>query len=192
MDGVQPEGIAPLAIGGHPLETLLRDGNRVILDAGFVAPLLQDAIEAHDADASAHLILCAGPFPELAAPATPSGHRTPLIRPFHVGVAEFRKRGHHRLDLMVPFAAQAAPAMEKWAEEGFACRVHVLAERPLELTLPAWVSGLVGEGDAEALVFDYVGFPSATLGEVAVRIEIPVFDLGHLALDELEKILSDP
>ena len=104
MDGVQPEGIAPLAIGGHPLETLLRDGNRVILDAGFVAPLLQDAIEAHDADASAHLILCAGPFPELAAPATPSGHRTPLIRPFHVGVAEFRKRGHHRLDLMVPFA----------------------------------------------------------------------------------------
>jgi hypothetical protein len=42
------------------------------------------------------------------------------------------------------------------------------------------------------LVFDYVGFPSATLGEVAVRIEIPVFDLGHLALDELEKILSDP
>lgn len=68
----------------------------------------------------------------------------------------------------------------------------MLAERPLELTLPAWVSGLVGEGDAEALVFDYVGFPSATLGEVAVRIEIPVFDLGHLALDELEKILSDP
>ena len=181
-----------MAIGGHPLETLLRDGNRVILDAGFVAPLLQDAIEAHDADASAHLILCAGPFPELAVPATPSGHRTPLIRPFHVGVAEFRKRGHHRLDLMVPFAAQAAPAMEKWAEEGFTCRVHVLAERPLELTFPAWVSGLVGEGDAEALVFDYVGFPSATLGEVAVRIEIPVFDLGHLALDELEKILSDP
>ena len=48
--------------------------------------------------------------------------------------------------------------------------------------------GLGGELDLpaamlEALVFDYVGFPEALLAEVADAIEIPVFDLGAVALD---------
>ena len=31
---------------------------------------------------------------------------------------------------------------------------------------------------ADALVFDYVGFPCAFLDEVAAEIDLPVFDLG--------------
>ena len=190
LDGLRPGELPPLAHHGYPLETLLRGGDRVVVDADFVAPLLQDAIEANDAGASAHLILCAGPFEELVVPTKPSGHSTPLIRPFDVGVAECLRCGHHRLALLVPFAAQAAPARKKWTGAGFSAQVHVLADRPKALTIDEWVSNLVGESDADVLVFDYVGFPSEVLEEVAARVEIPVFDLGHLALDELDKVLS--
>jgi len=190
LDGIRADQIAPCVPGGYPLETRLRDGSRVVLDAGFVAPLLQEAIDAHDEDACVHLVLCAGPFSDLAAPTTSSGRRTPLIRPFDATVVELVGRGYRRLDVMVPFVSQAAPAVEKWADAGFVCRAHVLAERPSEIALPEWVSGLVGEGDAEALVFDYVGFPSDTLGRIAAQLEVPVLDVGRLALDVLETTLS--
>jgi hypothetical protein len=190
LDGIRPDQIAPCAPGGYPLETRLRDGSRVVLDADFVAPLLQQAIDAHEEDAAVHLVLCAGPFPDLAAPTTPSGRRTPLIQPFDTTVVELVERGFRRLDVMVPFASQAAPAVGKWVEAGFTCRAHVLADQPSEMALPAWVSRLVGEGDAEALVFDYVGFPSDTLGRIAAQIEVPVLDVGRLALDVLDTTLS--
>jgi hypothetical protein len=43
---------------------------------------------------------------------------------------------------------------------------------------------------ADALVFDYVGFPAAISDEVAAEIDTPVFDLGHLAMNALEGKLT--
>ncbi len=43
---------------------------------------------------------------------------------------------------------------------------------------------------ADARVFDYVGSPATILDEVAAEIDIPVFDLGRLALDSLERELQ--
>ncbi len=190
LDDVPLGEIAPCAVDGYPLETRLRDGSRVVVDAEFVAVRLQRAIDSHDADASAHLVLCAGPFPTLVAPTKPSGRRTPVIRPFDVAAEEFAHRGYGRLDVMVPFAAQAAPARQKWTDAGFTCRVHVLDGRPAELGLLEWVSGLVRDGGAQVVVFDYVGFSPAALDEVAVRLHLPVVDLGHLAMDTLERHLG--
>jgi hypothetical protein len=190
LDGVRPEELMPCSPDGYPLETRLRDGRRVVIDEGSLAPLLQRAIDAHDDDATVHLVLCAGPFPGLEAPAGPSGARTPLIRPFDAAIAELAARGFHRLDVLVPFAAQVAPATTKWTDAGFVCRVFALADRPSELPLPAWVADLVGDADADALVFDYVGFPADLLGAVATPLKIPVFDPGHLALDVLEHTLG--
>ncbi|MGI9626369.1 MAG: hypothetical protein ACR2QM_06000, partial [Longimicrobiales bacterium] len=100
------------------------------------------------------------------------------------------ERGYRRLHILVPFEAQATPAMDKWTEAGFTCDVQALAARTTDLPLSEWVSGLVRDSGAEALVLDYVGFPSSTLGEVTARLEIPVFDLGHLAFDATEEILG--
>ena len=66
----------------------------------------------------------------------------------------------------------------------------MLADRPIDRSLSTWVSEWVESGDAEALVFDYVGFPSRELSAVAAVLEVPVFDLGHLALDALEEMLD--
>ena len=190
LDYVQPEEIPACETGGYPLETRLRDGLRVVVDAGFVAPFLQDGIERHADGARAHLILCAGPFHDLIPPMSPSEEPTPLIRPFEEAARRLLEEGYRRLDLLVPFAGQATPAREKWAAAGFSCRAHVITDRPSEGTLADWVSKRVGEGDAEALVFDYVGFPSATFRQVSARIEIPAFDVGDLALHALEKVLD--
>jgi hypothetical protein len=193
LDGLEREEIPACPPRGYPLETRLRDGTRVVVDAAFVEPLLQQAVDELDGEVSAHLILCAGPFPRLAAPRPPRGAPTvptPLILPFAAAVDRLTGAGHRRLDVVVPFAAQAAPAVEKWGAADFACRAHVFAEKPRHLTVPEWLSGLVSRSRARALVFDYVGFPAAILDEVGAGMGIPVFDVGRLAMDALEETLS--
>lgn len=193
LDGLASADVPACGRRGYPLETRLRDGTRVVVDAAFVEPLLQATVNALDARVSAHLILCAGPFPKLAPPAPPSGspgRPTPLIRPFAAAVAHLAARGIRRIDVVVPFAAQAAPSMDKWAAAGFGCRVHVFEERPRHRPVGEWASGLVGGSRAQALVFDYVGMRADILDEVVHRVDRPVFELGRLALDALQETLE--
>jgi hypothetical protein len=189
LDGIERDEIPACPPRGYPLETRLHDGTRVVVDAAFLEPRLQEAINGMDADASVHLLLCAGPFPNLTVPTLPVVP-TPLIRPFDVAVADFKKRGFRTLDVIVPFADQAAPAMDKWGAGGFACRAHVFTEKPRHRSLTEWLSGLVRGTRAQALVFDYVGFPADTFDEVAAAVPVPVFDLGHLAMNALEETLK--
>jgi len=49
----------------------------------------------------------------------------------------------------------------------------------------------VGETNADALVIDYVGFPATALKQAQAELDIPVFDLGYLAIDSLERCLEN-
>ncbi len=189
LDGLDRGEILECPPRGYPLETRLQDGTRVVVDAAAMEPRLQEAIDRTDPGASVHLLLCAGAFPNLTVPALPAVP-TPLIRPFDVAVTELKRRGFHNLDVLVPFADQASPAMDKWGAKGFACRAHVFAEKPRHRSLTEWLAGLVRGTRAQALVLDYVGFPAEILGEVAAAVHVPVFDLGHLAMDALEETLK--
>jgi hypothetical protein len=193
LDGLEPADVPACGPRGYPLETKLRDGTRVVVDAAFVEPLLQAAVTVLDARVSAHLVLCAGPFPKLAAPAPPAGsprRATPLLRPFDVAVSHLVARGISRLDIVVPFAAQAAPSLDKWGAAGFGCRVHVFEERPRHRPAGDWISGRVRGSRAQALVFDYVGMRPDILDEAVHRLDRPVFELGRLALDALQETLA--
>lgn len=193
LDGLQREEIPACPTRGYPLETRLQDGTRVVVDAAFVEPLLQQAIDERDADVAAHLVLCAGPFPKLAATTkTPllDAARAPLILPFDVAVTVLKGHGYHHLDVVLPFADQVPAAMDKWGVADFACRAHVFTEKPRHRSVTEWLSGLVRATRAQALVFDYVGFSTETLDEVAAEIDLPVVDLGRLALDALEQTLK--
>ena len=188
LDDLERSDVPMCESGDYPLETQMRDGERIVVGASFLSPLLQRDID-RSTGVAAHLVLCAGPFDSLVAPRSPDGSAPPLIRPFETGVAEFERRGYHDLEVLVPFAAQVGPAMAKWVTRGFPCRVHAFSERPSDRSLPEWAEDLVADSSAEALVFDYVGFPSDALRDVAARIDVPVFDLGHLAMDVLDEIL---
>jgi hypothetical protein len=107
-----------------------------------------------------------------------------------VAVTHLAGLGISQLDIVVPFAAQAAPAMDKWGAAGFGCRAHVFEERRRHRPVGEWVSGLVRGSRAQALVFDYVGMRADTLDEVANALDRPVFELGRLALDALQEALE--
>jgi AroM protein len=168
---------------GYPLETRLRDGTRVVADASFLEPLLQTEMSALDDRVVAHLVLCAGPFPGLTA-------SRPVIVPFDVAVIDFGKADLHSLEVVLPFRAQESPAVRKWEAAGLECWPHVVAEAPAGMSLAEWLSRRTAGTGADAVVFDYVGFPPATLDEVRAEIGLPVFDLGELALDALEQLLD--
>lgn len=174
----------------YPLETRLRDGTRVVVDASTIEAHLQRALDSFSGSAAAHLILCAGPFPSLVAPAGAGSHQTPLIRPFEGAVPVLRSRGFRRLAILVPFEAQGQPAARKWTIAGFepAC-VHALSDKPSATSIPEWVSAWASGADADAVVFDYVGFPTDVLDDVAAATGLPVIDLGRLALEGLAEML---
>jgi len=183
LDGLRPEQIPGCGREGYPLETRLCGGSPVVVDAAFVAPRLQRLIAEQDERVRAHLVLCAGSFPLLTAV-------RPLIQPFDVAVAELRRLGFQALEVVVPFAAQARPAAGKWHAAGFSCRTHPLGDKPNEQPVATWLADRVSTTAADAAVFDYVGYPAAILEQVGDAIEIPVLDLGHLAIEALGTMLE--
>jgi hypothetical protein len=183
MDGLTSRGVPDCPPAGYPLETRLRDGSRVVVDAAFVEPRMQAAIDDLNGRVSAHLILCAGPFPGIAAP-------VPLVVPFAVTAAALMRRTLRALDVVVPFAAQAAPARRKWEKAGFVPRVHALADRAAEVSIGSWLQEAFGVSRSEALVLDYVGLPAELSGAVTEYSDVPVFDVGRVALDALEVMLA--
>jgi len=186
LDGLEDSEIPACGVDGYPLETRLRNGSRIVVDAAFLEPRLQhaiddvDAIEEGNDRVLAHLILCAGPFPHLTA-------RRTLIQPFGVAVTELAEHGLRSLEVVVPFADQAAPATRKWEAAGFSCRAHELDKKPENLHAARWLADRLTGTSADALVFDYVGSRAPFLEEVGAEMGLPVIDLGRLALDALEE-----
>ncbi|MDE3004126.1 MAG: AroM family protein [Gemmatimonadota bacterium] len=190
LDEVSPPELREIASCAYPLETRLRDGSRTVVDASYAARRIQALLDAYRGEAVAHVVLCAGPFPDLTVATERDRPRARLIRPFEVAVDVFLVQNVRRLEIVVPFQAQAPPAVAKWVSKGFEVRPHVLADRIPEAPLEAWLAGRVSEADADAIVFDYVGFPSDALSKTAEAAALPVFDLGHMALDALHDALS--
>lgn len=196
LDGLSEPDI-PLCDDGdpcaYPLETRLRDGARVVVDAATIEARLQEALDSFAGNAAAHLILCAGPFPSLSVPEHSGMSPSPLIRPFEEAVPVLHDRSYRRLAVLVPFEAQVRPAAGKWRAAGFEPdRVRALSQKPVQTSIPKWVSSWASKPDADAVVFDYVGFPTAILDDVAAGTGLPVIDLGHLALDRLSATLRAP
>jgi hypothetical protein len=184
LDGLPNDQIPTCGAGGYPLATRLRDGTRVVVDAAIVEPLLQKLISEGDPRADAHLVLCAGAFPRLVA-------RKPLIWTFDVAVDEFAARGLRSLEVLVPFAGQAAPAAHKWRAAGFSCRVSVFTPTE-ESSVADRLVERAPEDRAEALVVDYVGLPDEIIARVRATVDIPTFDLGHMAVRALRTALTAP
>ena len=183
LDHLGQDQVPVCGPGGYPLETRLHDGTRVVVDAAFLGQRLQEAITKWDDRVSAHLVLCAGSFPYLRA-------RKMLIQPFDCAVSHFAACGLRSLEVVVPFAAQVISSVRKWEAAGFSCRAHVLPDRSASGFMERWLPESVGETSADALVIDYVGLPGTALKEAQAEIDIPVFDLGHLAIDSLERHLE--
>jgi protein AroM len=152
----------------YPLTTRLRDGAAVTIDETDLAPLVQGAIDrAEDAGAVVTLLLCAGGFLETTA-------RGILVRPFDAAVARLRRLRARRPAVVVPYGAQAEPSRRKWSAAGFDVAVLVGEPGTIDTTFAA---------GTDAIVLDYVGYPSRAIDALRARTAIPVLDLGECGAD---------
>jgi len=161
LDALVAEDL-PDDAGSYPLTTRLRGDRPVTLDEAFLAPHVQDAIDAVEArGAGTTLLLCAGGFPDLRA-------RGRLVRPFEAAVEALRAMGARRIGVVVPIAGQAAPAERKWRAAGF--EPVLLVGSPSSIPVPAGI---------DALVLDFVGHPAAAVAALRDPVGVPVVDLGE-------------
>lgn len=161
--------------GAYPLTTRLRDGSRVTIDEGDLAPLVQQAIDRGEAaGAEVTLLLCAGGFAGATARGT-------LIRPFDAGVLQLRDMGARRLSVVVPFESQVEPARGKWTAAGF--DPAPVVDDPASLD-SRWIA------DCHAIVLDYVGHPLRDVAALRARTSAPVIDLGEAGADAVAALLA--
>lgn len=184
LDGLTLADLPDASGAAYPLGTRMRDGTAVTIPESFLLPLLQQQLDALEADdVAATVLLCAGSFAELRG-------KRPLFKPFDIAQATLTSLGLRRIAVLTPFAGQITPIQQRWHAAGFAA--HVWA-RPLADTadFANWLRGQLAQTEGvDCLLLDYVGHdPQARmwlqtacteLAEVAVSL--PILDLGHLTL----------
>lgn len=184
LDGLTLADLPDASGAAYPLGTRMRDGTAVTIPESFLLPLLQQQLDALEADdVAATVLLCAGSFAELRG-------KRPLFKPFDIAQATLTSLGLRRIAALTPFAGQITPIQQRWHAAGFAA--HVWA-RPLADTadFANWLRGQLAQTEGvDCLLLDYVGHdPQARmwlqtacteLAEVAVSL--PILDLGHLTL----------
>ena len=184
LDPLTAKDVAPVAKGDFPLETRLSDGTRVEVSASFLHPLIQAQIDEVENEVDLHIVLCAGPFPDLVS-------KSLIVRPFEYACQVFARAKMRRLLVVVPFKGQVAPAHTKWSAVGFQTDVRSMNELEPGLTADTWLAKLASESTADALVLDYVGYSKAILDGVKRKVNIPVIDLGYLAIDFAREIITE-
>jgi protein AroM len=174
LDGLLRSDIPPPAADGYPLTTRLRDGTVVTVEEAFLEPLVQAAVDAAEGQGcTASILLCAGRFANVTA-------RRPFVRPFELGVATLRSLGMARLVVVVPTDEQVGPSARKWSTAGFVpvVRAAQLGEAP------AAIANDLRSG-VDAVVLDWVGHPAKSVRRLRALVDVPVVDLGDLAIEAL-------
>lgn len=185
LDALSESDLPTSDKGTYPLVTRLRDGRIVTVDEQYLTPLLQATINTLEQEAAmAILLLCAGPFPVLQS-------TRPLIRPFQLAARSLTTMGLSHISVIVPTDDQVAPSVRKWTDAGFCPTILSIESKRTNQSLEDWISAHHSESDlGEALVLDYVGHPRDAIARVQAAVDIPVVDLGHLAVATLEAMLS--
>jgi hypothetical protein len=184
LDGLEMEQVPGVDPDDFPLETKMSDGARVEVGAAFLQARIQDNIDRLEDEAHVHVVLCAGPFPELRSKGS-------LVRPFEHACDSFHRDGLSSLLVIVPFEAQVRPAFSKWNLAGFSVDVRSMTERTPELAADLWLIEIGSVSEASALVLDYVGYSKVILDRVSEALPVPVFDLGYLATDFARDIIKE-
>ncbi|MCB0034757.1 MAG: AroM family protein, partial [Anaerolineales bacterium] len=118
LDGLTAADLPDAAEASYPLKTRLRDGHLVTVPEAFLKPLIQQAVEAAEAQqVLATVLLCAGTFAEV------SGVSRPLVKPFDTAVAVLNSMGVTHIGVLAPMVTQERPIRARWTAAGFDARV---------------------------------------------------------------------
>lgn len=179
LDGLTGSDIPTASPGTYPLTTRLQDGSSIMVQERFLAPKLQQALDDLEArGAIISLLLCAGTFAGLR------GSR-PLIKPFAVARELLRQLGLRALGLIAPIAEQEAPIRRRWQAAGFSPSVWTSDITRQDRHFYRELQAQVTTNRLECIVLDYVGHSADDVQRLRQGSDLPVIDLGQLAITTL-------
>lgn len=177
LDSLEREDLADASGSKYPLTTRLNDGTIVTVSEELLLPRLQKALDRLERqNVVGTILLCAGSFSELR------GTRL-LFKPTNVTYAVLGALGIRRVGVLCPLEEQASAVRQKWATAGFRPTVWTasLDEEPDQVG--EWIARQVSAIDGlECIVLDYVGHTPDQVRYVREIIDVPVLDLGELAV----------
>lgn len=174
LDEEPAETLARLAArpAGHLLVTRLRDGREIRLGEDDLLPRVQRAVDRLQGGAEAILLLCTGPFPDLAS-GVPLLYPGRVLTHFVAGVF-----AGPTLAVLVPAAEQVPWQETRWRDAvGSGVGIAVEAVSPYA---PAWPHAFEPALDRLAaarpalVVMDCLGYDLAMRARAAARLRAPV------------------
>jgi protein AroM len=183
LDGFSLEELPDTTNAAFPLVTQIQDGSVVTVEESFIAPKLQQALEQLEAQGvAATLLLCAGTFAHLQS-------RRLLFKPFEIGCGVLRALGMKSLGLIAPFVEQESPIRQRWEKSGWQTTVWTADLGNQDRAFHQQLSDHIQTNELECILLDYVGHPLGQVTQLQRSIDLPVLDLGYLAMVTLASTL---
>ncbi len=180
LDNLTVDDLPAVSGGGYPLLTRLDSGKLVKVEERFLRPHLQSKLdELESQGVAATFLLCAGTFADLKG-------RRPLFKPFDIACATLRALGMPQLGVICPIEEQQPAIAQRWARAGFRATVWTAS---VEETYTDLEHLRHKSNSCEAIVLDYVGHPLEPVLHLQRAVDIPVIDLGYLAMSVMVSTL---
>lgn len=165
------------------LTTRMRDGSLVHVPETFLMPFMANGLKRLETKClKAIFLLCAGTFAELSSP-------VPLIKPFVLAHEMLANIGIKQLGIIAPIPEQVKPIQDRWEAAGFEVTVWAADATQPDEAFIGTVKRYQAEKKFKALVLDYVGHPAEVSQTLQNKLDIPVIDLGEIAVATLAAIL---
>lgn len=183
LDGLTQDELPGGTHGPYPLVTRMKNGATVMVDESFIAPRLQTALDSLEAnDVLATLLLCAGTFWSLQA-------ARPLYKPFKLACNLLETLHFRSIGLIVPVVEQETPVRERWEGLGWKTTIWTDDLEKQDRAFHRRLNAHIHASELDCIVLDYVGHPSEQITRLQGSIDLPVIDLGHLAMVTLANTL---
>jgi protein AroM len=176
LDGLASKDLPVESKTDYPLVTRMLNGARIMVDEGFIEPKLQQALKRIEAQhVVATLLLCAGTFGSLHTD-------KPLFKPFTIGCSVLRALNIKSIGLIAPVIEQEGPIQRRWKNEGWEPVVWTGDLGVQDQKFHQRLRRQVRDNGLECILLDYFGHPLEHVVQLQRSIDIPVIDLGYLAM----------
>ncbi len=183
LDGLTQDELPGGTYGSYPLVTQMKNGTKVMVDESLIAPRLQTALDSLETDdVLATLLLCAGTFSSLQA-------TRPLFKPFKLACNLLETLNFRSIGLIVPVVEQETPIRERWEVLGWKTTVWTDDLEKQDRAFHRRLNAHFHTSKLDCIVLDYVGHPLEQITQLQGSIDLPVIDLGHLAMVTLANTL---
>jgi len=183
LDNLTADDLPEISKVAYPLVTQMSNGKSVMVEENFITPKLQQALNRLETNGvNATLLLCAGTFAALQG-------TLPLFVPFKIGYEVLGALQMKSIGLITPVVEQEIPIRARWEKMGWQPTVWTADLGVQDEEFHRQLTDQIHINNLDCIVLDYVGHPLEQVNKLQKFVEIPVIDLGHLAMATLASIL---